>query len=131
MPPELYNEHHIRASLKKGDNSTERNRPLNARAVPQLERKNPLRWLQVGLLILLVILQYRWWLGENSWVDVNRLEADVAAQEHINAERRARNDVLTARVADLKSGLDAVEELGRSDLGLIKPGEVFYVMPAE
>lgn len=104
---------------------------MKARAVPQLERKNPLRWLQVGLLVLLIILQYRWWLGENSWVDVNRLEADVALQERINAERRARNDVLTARVADLKSGLDAVEELGRSDLGLIKPGEVFYVMPAE
>ncbi|MEP4548242.1 MAG: septum formation initiator family protein [Saccharospirillum sp.] len=104
---------------------------MKATAVPQLQRKNPLRWLQIGLLVLLVMLQFRWWLGENSWVDVSRLEADVAAQESINAERRARNEVLSARVADLKSGLDAVEELGRSDLGLIRPGEVFYVIPAE
>lgn len=110
---------------------TERTRSVKATAVPQLQRKNPLRWLQIGLLVLLVMLQYRWWLGENSWVDVNRLEADVAAQERNNAERRARNDVLSARVADLKSGLDAVEELGRSDLGLIRPGEIFYVIPAE
>ncbi len=110
---------------------TERTRPVKATAEPQLQRKNPLRWLQIGLLVLLVMLQYRWWLGENSWVDVSRLEADVAAQERINAERRARNDVLSARVADLKSGLDAVEELGRSDLGLIRPGEIFYVIPAE
>jgi cell division protein FtsB len=80
---------------------------------------------------MLIILQYRWWLGENSWVDVNRLESDIASQESINADRRARNDALAARVADLKSGLDAVEELGRSDLGLVKPGEIFYVIPAE
>ena len=75
---------------------------MKATAVPQLQRKNPLRWLQIGLLVLLVMLQFRWWLGENSWVDVSRLEADVAAQESINAERRARNEVLSARVADLK-----------------------------
>ncbi|WP_245584137.1 cell division protein FtsB [Saccharospirillum impatiens] len=104
---------------------------MKTSAVPQLQRQNPLRWLQVVLLVLLVMLQYRWWLGENSWVDVTRLQTDVADQQRINADRQARNDVLSARVADLKSGLDAVEELGRSDLGLIKPGEVFYVIPAE
>lgn len=90
-----------------------------------------MRWLQIGLLVLLVMLQYRWWLSENSWVDVSRLEADIATQEAINAEHRARNELLRARVADLKSGLDAVEELGRSDLGLVRPGEMFYVIPAE
>jgi len=77
------------------------------------------------------MLQYRWWLGENSWVDVNRLETEIASQQSINQQYRARNDALSARVADLKSGLDAIEELGRSDLGLVKPGEIFYVIPSE
>lgn len=104
---------------------------MSAKAVPQLYRKTPLRWLQVGLLLLLVMLQYRWWLGENSWVDVNRLETEIASQQSINQQYRARNDALSARVADLKSGLDAIEELGRSDLGLVKPGEIFYVIPSE
>jgi cell division protein FtsB len=126
--------HHLLAEnqpLLPESSTTERSYPVKARSVPQLHRKNPLRWLLLGLLIMLIILQYRWWLGENSWVDVNRLESDIASQESINADRRARNDALAARVADLKSGLDAVEELGRSDLGLVKPGEIFYVIPAE
>jgi len=120
-----------RPSAARDQSPTEDSNSVKARSVAQLQSRNPVRWLQLGLLFMLIILQYRWWLGENSWVDVNRLENDIAVQETINTERRARNEALAARVADLKSGLDAVEELGRSDLGLVKPGEIFYVIPVE
>jgi cell division protein FtsB len=33
---------------------------------------------------------------------------------------------LAAEVADLKHGLEAVEEQARMELGMIKPDEVFY-----
>jgi cell division protein FtsB len=39
---------------------------------------------------------------------------------------RQRNRALQAEVLDLKKGLDAVEERARSELGMIKEGEVFY-----
>lgn len=90
-----------------------------------------MRWLQLGLLFIVIVLQYRLWLGDNSWRDVWRLNEEIAVQESELDRRQARNDQLAARVDDLKSGLDAVEELARSNLGLVKSGEVFYVIPAD
>ena len=54
------------------------------------------------------------------------LRAQVAAQTHENAGLKQRNDALAAEVRDLKSGVAAVEERARSELGMIKPGETFY-----
>lgn len=55
-----------------------------------------------------------------------QLENAVAEQELINKEARERNSVLVAEIDDLRSGLTAVEERARSDLGMIKEGETFY-----
>lgn len=87
-----------------------------------------MRWLQLGLVCLLVVLQYRLWLGDNGWRDLHRLDAEIAAQQAEIDRQQRRNAVLEARVEDLKSGLDAVEELARNNLGLIRPGETFYVI---
>ena len=48
--------------------------------------------------------------------------ADVGQGEDLWREYEA----LSAEVQDLKSGKGAIEERARSELGLIKPGEVFY-----
>ena len=40
---------------------------------------------------------------------------------------RARNAALQAEVDDLKSGTAAVEGRARSELGMILPGETFYL----
>lgn len=90
-----------------------------------------MRWLQLGLLFIVVVLQYRLWFAENGWRDVQRLDRAIALEEADIDRREKRNEVLAARVDDLKSGLDAVEELARSDLGLVREGEIFYVLPAE
>ncbi len=50
----------------------------------------------------------------------------VAEQNLLNKDARQRNSVLVAEIDDLKSGLTAVEERARSDLGMIKEGETFY-----
>jgi cell division protein FtsB len=39
--------------------------------------------------------------------------------------------VLDAEVRDLKQGTGAIEERARNDLGMIKPGEVFYQVVGE
>ena len=85
-----------------------------------------LRYVALILLILLVALQIKLWTGQGGMREVWALEGRVAAQAKENEALRTRNDALSADVADLKEGTEAVEERARSELGLIKPGETFY-----
>jgi len=75
--------------------------------------------------ILLVLLQIQVW---RQYARVAELEQRVEAQRAENGRLAARNDALGAEVSDLKSGLDAVEERARSELGLIREGEEFYLV---
>ena len=54
------------------------------------------------------------------------LDRQVDEQVKVNQKTRARNAVLDAEVKDLKLGIEAIEERARSDLGMIKPGEIFF-----
>lgn len=85
-----------------------------------------MRKLLLFLLILLVYLQYRLWLGDGGLLDVWDLHREVEAQRQENARLRERNETLNAEVIDLKQGLDAIEEHAREDLGMVKEGETFY-----
>ena len=85
-----------------------------------------LRYVALILLILLIALQVKLWVGQGGMAEVWRLEKAVAAQKRENDALRARNDALIAEVANLKDGEEAIEERARSELGLIKPGEKFY-----
>jgi len=78
------------------------------------------------LLILLVLLQYRLWVGEGSLAEVHNLKNEIATQQQELERLRQRNRALTAEVQDLKQGLDAIEERARSELGMIRKGETFY-----
>ena len=66
--------------------------------------------------------------GDNSRAELKSIARDVAEQEAINAELQARNEALAVEVLDLKTGLEAVEERARSELGLIATGETFYMI---
>lgn len=81
----------------------------------------------VGLLVLLlVVLQYRLWFGDGSVQEVWRLNKEVRESKSELLNLRSRNQALEAEVADLKSGLDAIEERARSDLGMIDDDETFF-----
>ncbi|MGD8842070.1 MAG: cell division protein FtsB [Gammaproteobacteria bacterium] len=82
-----------------------------------------LLWL---LVILLVLLQYRLWVGDGSLAEVWRLYQQVEAQRAENQRLLERNQALEAEVKDLKGGLDAIEERAREELGMVKQGEIFY-----
>ncbi len=83
-------------------------------------------WPFVLLLGLLTLLQYKFWFGQGNWRQVQELRAQVQAQQKENQALLRRNNALAAEVKDLKSGVDAVEERARSEMGMIKPGETFY-----
>ena len=88
------------------------------------------RWLLPLVLSLLVLLlgwlQYRLWLGIGSAGEVAALQTQLEHQRHENGGLEERNAALAAEVRDLKEGVAAAEERARSELGMIKPGEVFY-----
>lgn len=84
------------------------------------------RWLGLLLIIVLIALQAKLWLGDGGMREIHTLRGGVAAQEAQNAKLERRNQALAADVKDLKHGDKAVEARARNNLGLVKPGEVFY-----
>lgn len=78
------------------------------------------------LFILLVLLQYRLWFGKNSLPDYFSLEQEVVRQQEANEKLRQRNKRLYADTDDLKSGVEAIEERARNELGMIKKDETFF-----
>ncbi len=78
------------------------------------------------LLVLLLLLQYRLWLGEGGIAKVWQLQQTVEVQRQENRELEERNSALEAEVRDLKEGLAAIEERARSDLGMVREGETFF-----
>jgi cell division protein FtsB len=85
-----------------------------------------LRWVALILLLLLIGLQFKLWGGHGGMREVESLRAAVKKQSDENDKLTQRNQALSADVEDLKGGQQAIEARARSELGLIKPGEVFY-----
>jgi cell division protein FtsB len=85
-----------------------------------------MRVVTLILFVLLVLLQFKLWLGEGGFREVARLETRVENQRQQNEDLLQRNAELHAEVEDLRERLDAVEERARNELGLIKPAEQFY-----
>jgi cell division protein FtsB len=84
-----------------------------------------MRWLILGLLVLLGLLQYRLWVGDGSLEELHALRAQIADYRTELEALNARNLALAADVQNLKDGLEAIEDRARSELGMIQRGEVF------
>ena len=91
-----------------------------------------MRWLTVGLLATIGLLQYPLWLGKGGWLKVYEMERQVELQEAKNSLLALRNAKLAGDVKDLKDGTRAIEERARVEHGLIKEGEFFVqILPAD
>jgi len=84
-----------------------------------------MKYLSYVLLGLLVAIQWPLWFGKGGWLRVWDMNRQVEVAKAANQELVLRNAALDAEVRDLKQGLDAVEERARTDMGMIKPNEVF------
>lgn len=84
-----------------------------------------MRWLVWVLVALLGLLQFRLWVGDGSLAELHELRGRIAETEDELVRLQTRNNALAAEVEDLKTGLDAIEERARSELGMIQSGEVF------
>ena len=83
------------------------------------------RIVPVILLALLAALHAQLWLGRGSVPRVNEMQRQIVVQKAANDQARLVNERLTSEVQDLKEGLDMVEEKARSELGMVKPNEVY------
>ncbi len=80
------------------------------------------------LVLMLLGLQTRLWIGEGSFAHVSGLQTKVERAEVANRAKEQRNEVLRAEIRDLKSDNHSIEEKARSELGLIKEGETFFLI---
>jgi len=85
-----------------------------------------LKWLLSLLIVLLLLLQYKLWVGDGGVPEVLHLEQEVEKQQLHKQQLEERNASLAGEVTDLKQGLDAIEERARSELGMIRKDEHFY-----
>ncbi len=88
-----------------------------------------MRWLSVGLLALIALLQYPLWLGKGGWVKVWEYESQLEQQKEATRKLEIRNAGLDAEVRDLKQGYDAIEERARFELGMVRQDETFVPIP--
>ena len=77
------------------------------------------------LLVLLLVFQGQLWIGRGSVFHVRDLERKLAEQEQKNAVTKIENEQLLADVRDLKNGMTLIEDRARSELGMVKPNEIF------
>ena len=84
-----------------------------------------MRWITLGLIALLTLVQAELWFGKGGVPRMVELQRKLTAQQTANDGARHRNDQLSAEVNDLKEGLEMVEEKARVELGMIKPDEIF------
>ena len=78
------------------------------------------------MVLLLLLFQYRLWTGNSSLIEVRLLRDEIEKVESENERLKERNLSLTAEVFNLKQGHEAIEEIARSEMGMIKDGETFY-----
>ena len=82
--------------------------------------------LVAALIAVLVMSQYLLWVDEDGVRQTYALRVSVRAQTEENAALNERNRALEADIKDLKTGLMAIEERARSEMGMIRQDETFY-----
>lgn len=85
-----------------------------------------MRTVIIILLLALIGLQYKLWLGDGSVLQWINLEKKLEVQSEENDKLLARNRAMEADILELKSGDQALEEQARYELGMVKDGEIYY-----
>ena len=84
--------------------------------------------LLFALVVAVGWLQYQLWLGEDGYLALGVRQAEATEQRSLIASLRESNRQLELEALDLKNGTEAIEERARSELGMIREGETFYIV---
>ncbi|NKB97531.1 MAG: cell division protein FtsB [Pseudomonadales bacterium] len=88
-----------------------------------------MRILVVLLALVFLGTQYLLWFGQSGHFTQARLQQQLERQERQVEVIRERNQILAAEVIALKNDESTLEARAREDLGMVKKGEVFYLVP--
>lgn len=85
-----------------------------------------MRSIIIILILALIGLQYKLWLGDGGLFQWINLEKKLTIQTNENEKLAARNRAIEADIIELKSGDQALEEQARYELGMVKNDEIYY-----
>jgi len=83
-----------------------------------------MRWATLVIAALLAVVQADLWFGKGNWPYVMSLHSQLDQQLAANEQLRYRNVRAAAEVADLREGLEMVEDKARSELGMVRRDEI-------
>lgn len=79
-------------------------------------------------LFILGAFQHTFWFGPNGYFALQQLAYEIEAQQELNLSILQANLELREEIAKLRSSHTLIEEIARRDLGMIAPGETFYLV---
>ena len=80
------------------------------------------------LIVFFLIIQFDIWVKDDGLNRVKELQQMINSQSEENQRLKLRNQQLERELEELKSGTESIEEKARTDLGMIKEGEEFYLI---
>lgn len=78
--------------------------------------------------MLLLALQFRLWFSDVGILARRDLLGRLDQEDARVAELAARNAALAREVVAMQSGLEVLEAKARSELGMVKEGETFFLV---
>ena len=68
------------------------------------------------------------WIKKDGYKRKVELTETIEMQTEANIEMTIRNNQLKQEIIDLTNGTEAIEEKARTEMGMIKEGEEFYLI---
>ena len=87
-----------------------------------------IRFFIIILIVFFLMIQFDIWFKDDGLYRVKELEQMIGNQVEENKRLKLRNEQLEREIEELKSGTESIEEKARTDLGMIKEGEEFYLI---
>ena len=87
-----------------------------------------IRFFTIILIVFFLMIQFDIWFKDDGFYRVKELEQVIGNQVEENKRLKLRNEQLDREIEELKSGTESIEEKARTDLGMIKEGEEFYLI---
>ena len=87
-----------------------------------------IRFFIIILIVFFLMIQFDIWFKDDGFYRVKELEQTIGSQVEENERLKLRNEQLEREIEELKSGTESIEEKARTDLGMIKEGEEFYLI---
>ena len=79
------------------------------------------------LMLIIFLTQFNYWFGDYNRSDLNTMKEEIIKISTENEKLLLENKALEEERDKLSLGREAIEGVARTELGLIKPGETFYV----